>query len=172
MTYVRDWRWGGPTAAFREYGEGAIYQFVARFLDRPGETAMWNRHIDEEAIIKGLRQATGAPVEDVVLWLTKGESRTRDNHRFGHALRCWGLARFRKNYLPYYRAVRDTMGNNKEHHDVSGITGCMRLGASVDYVAQGRAYGYSWSIIKFGAENGIAMEYLGAVIVKPEPEED
>lgn len=177
MFYERDgywegqtWSWGGPTARFRD--STPVYAFIRRFLDQKAETAMWGRHIDEEAIVKGLRVATGAPAEDVILWLTQGESRADYRYRFEHALRCWGIAGFRKNYLPYYFAVRETMSEQMERHDVSGIQGCMKRGASVEYVAYGRQLGYSWSIIQFGAENGIAMEYLGEVIVQPEDKEE
>lgn len=164
----RTHEWGGPTAAFRR--DGSVYSFVTSMLEQPGVTAMFARHIDAGQIVKGLVVATGAPESDVIEWL---EERAADSqYRFSHALRCWGLARFRKNYLPYYHAVRDTMKHGMEHHDVAGITRCMKLKPSVEYVASGRRLGYSWSIIQFGAENGIAMEYLDEVIVQPERNED
>lgn len=188
MSYVRYYRPGGRT---REFGDRPFYeQFIKRFRQEE-QTALWNKGLGEEDIIRGLVAATGEDESAVTAWLVepsvdrtrKGETTAETwlakasiDRTVSKAVDLWAAARWHKEFPRYYAVVgrhmeaapRTPMGRT----GAACLVKLMKLKADPSYIDAGLSQRLSWQQLIYGIENDIALEYLAAIIPNHDNEEE
>lgn len=179
MLSVRYYRPGGRT---REFGDQPFYdQFVQRFRHEE-QTALWNRGLGEEDIIRGLVAATGEDRSAVTAWLIepsvertrKGETTAETwlakvsiDRTVGKAVDLWAATRWHKEFPRYYAVVGRHMETAQRAMGRTGaacLVKLMKLKADPSYIDAGLSQRFSWQQLIYGVENDIALEYLAVII--------
>lgn len=168
MTPVRYYRPGGRT---REFGDQPFYDsFVKRFRYEE-QTALWNKGLGEEDIVRGLMEATGQDETTVNAWLVESSV----ERPIGKAVDLWAATRWHKEFPRYYAVVGRHM---EAAHTAMGRAGAaclvklMKLKTEPSYIDTGLAQRFSWQQLVYGVENGIALEYLNVIIPNRDEEND
>lgn len=182
MSYVRYYRPGGRT---REFGDQPFYeQFIKRFRHEE-QTALWNRGLGEEDIIRGLVAATGEDRSAVTAWLVEPSAsattaetwlaKVSIDRTVGKAVDLWAATRWHKEFPRYYAVVGRHMEAAQRAMGRTGaacLVKLMKLKADPSYIDAGLSQRLSWQQLIYGIENDIALEYLAAIIPNHDNEEE
>jgi hypothetical protein len=169
MNLVSDYWPGGRTGEFKRTPH---YQdFIRRFRIEE-QTALWNRGMGEDDIIEGLAEATGLTESVVYGWFTKEQ---RYNNSLDYAVGHWAATKWHKKFPAYYPAVSALMHaphSAEGRVEASCLLKCMKMSVPPEYIVEGIRMGFSWQQVIYGAENGIAIEYLSSIIGEKKADDD
>lgn len=149
---------GGPTGLLRIMHE----QFIKRFRLEE-QTALWNKGLGEDDIIRGLARASQESEEAVAGWLVESSS----GGTIARAADFWAMTRWHRAFPHYYPVVENKMEapySAEGRVAASCLTKLMKARVDPSYIATGLSQRFSWQQLIYGAENNVPLEYLGALI--------
>ena len=160
MTSVSSYRPGGRTRAF---GDEPFYDDFVKLFRQEEQTALWNRGLGLEDIVRGLAKATGLNENAIVLWF----ERPRSDRIIGKAAGLWAATLWHRSFPGYYSAVGEHMEDAwdaKGRAAVHNLVKLMKLKTDPGYISALLDADLSWQQIVYGAENNIEAEYLAAIM--------
>lgn len=167
MTSVSSYRPGGRSRAF---GDEPFYEDFVKLFRQEEQTALWNRGLGREDIVRGLAKATGLDENTVVLWL----EHPRDDRILGKAVGLWAATLWQRSFPGYYAVVGEYMEgawNAKGRVAAHNLIKLMKLEVDPQYISALLNADLSWQQIVYGAENDIGVEYLVAIMRNTEDTE-
>lgn len=152
------------------FGDEPFYDDFVKLFRKEEQTALWNRGLGLEDIVRGLAKATGLSESAIVLWL----ERPRSDRIIGKAAGLWAATLWHKSFPGYYSAVGEYMADAwdaKGRVAAHNLVKLMKLKTDPGYISALLDADLSWQQIVYGAENDIGVEYLVAIMRNTEDTE-